>query len=85
MFEKDNTLIIIPIGVSRLVAAAIEQNNDDKGIVWPHEIAPFDINIIAIGYEKDQKISEAADSLYAELIIMGIIFRHISRSGSLNC
>ena len=59
------------IGVSRLVAAAIEQNNDDKGIVWPHGIAPFDINIIAIGYEKDQKISEAADSLYAELISMG--------------
>ena len=59
------------IGVSRLVAASIEQNNDDKGIVWPHGIAPFDINIIAIGYEKDQKISEAADSLYAELIIMG--------------
>jgi prolyl-tRNA synthetase len=59
------------IGVSRLVAAAIEQNNDDKGIVWPHGIAPFDINIIAIGYEKDQKISEAADSLYAELITMG--------------
>ena len=59
------------IGVSRLVAAAIEQNNDEKGIVWPHGIAPFDINIIAIGYEKDQKISEAADSLYAELIIMG--------------
>ncbi len=59
------------IGVSRLVAAAIEQNNDDKGIVWPHGIAPFDINIIAIGYEKDQIISEAADSLYAELISMG--------------
>ena len=59
------------IGVSRLVAASIEQNNDEKGIVWPHGIAPFDINIIAIGYEKDQKISEAADSLYAELISMG--------------
>ena len=59
------------IGVSRLVAAAIEQNNDDKGIVWPHEIAPFDINIIAIGYEKDQKISEAAHNLYVELMKMG--------------
>ena len=40
------------IGVSRLVAAAIEQNNDDKGIVWPDAIAPFHINIISIGYEK---------------------------------
>ncbi|NDA29995.1 MAG: proline--tRNA ligase, partial [Alphaproteobacteria bacterium] len=59
------------IGVSRLVAAAIEQNNDDKGIIWPHSIAPFDINIIAIGYEKDEKIAEASNNLYKELIEMG--------------
>ena len=58
-------------GVSRLVAAAIEQNNDDKGIIWPHSIAPFDINIIAIGYEKDQKIAEASNNLYKELTEMG--------------
>ena len=59
------------IGVSRLVAAAIEQNNDDKGIIWPHSIAPFDINIIAIGYEKDEKITEASNNLYKELTEMG--------------
>ena len=59
------------IGVSRLVAAAIEQNNDDKGIVWPHSIAPFDINIIAIGYSKDQKIADASIKLYSELKDMG--------------
>lgn len=59
------------IGVSRLVAAAIEQNNDDKGIIWPHSIAPFDINIITIGFEKDQKIAEASYNLYKELIEMG--------------
>jgi len=59
------------IGVSRLVAAAIEQNNDDKGIVWPHSIAPFDINIIAIGYGKDQKIADASNKLYGELKDMG--------------
>ena len=59
------------IGVSRLVAAAIEQNNDYKGIIWPHSIAPFDINIIAIGFEKDQKIAEASYNLYKELIEMG--------------
>ena len=59
------------IGVSRLVAAAIEQNNDDKGIVWPHSIAPFDINIIAIGYSKDQKIADASIKLYSELKGMG--------------
>ena len=59
------------IGVSRLVAAAIEQNNDDKGIIWPHSIAPFDINIIAIGYEKDEKIAEASNNLYKEITEMG--------------
>ena len=59
------------IGVSRLVAAAIEQNNDDKGIIWPHSIAPFDINIIAIGFEKDHKIAESSYNLYKELIEMG--------------
>jgi len=59
------------VGVSRLVAAAIEQNNDDKGIIWPHSISPFDINIIAIGYEKDQQIAEASIKLYEDLQEMG--------------
>ena len=59
------------VGVSRLVAAAIEQNNDDKGIIWPHSISPFDINIIAIGYEKDQQIAEASIKLYQDLQEMG--------------
>ena len=59
------------VGVSRLVAAAIEQNNDDKGIIWPHSISPFDINIIAIGYEKDQQIVEASLKLYKDLQEMG--------------
>ena len=59
------------IGVSRLVAAAIEQNNDEKGIIWPHSIAPFDINIIGIGYDKNEEIAEAADGLYEQLREMG--------------
>ena len=59
------------IGVSRLVAAAIEQNFDEKGIIWPHSIAPFDINIISIGFEKDEKISTASINLYEELKSMG--------------
>ena len=59
------------IGISRLVAAAIEQNYDDKGIVWPHNIAPFDINIISIGHNKDEKITSAANDLYEELCEMG--------------
>lgn len=59
------------IGVSRLVAAAIEQNNDDKGIVWPDAIAPFHINIISIGYEKNKLIKETSDKIYQDLSIMG--------------
>ena len=59
------------IGVSRLVAATIEQNNDEKGIIWPQSVAPFDVNIIAIGFQKDEKIAKASNSLYKELTNMG--------------
>ena len=59
------------IGVSRLVAATIEQNNDEKGIIWPQSVAPFEINIIAIGFQKDEKIAKASNSLYKELTNMG--------------
>ena len=59
------------IGISRIVAAAIEQNNDERGIVWPPTIAPFDVNIIAIGFEKDEKIAMAATKLYESLSHQG--------------
>ena len=59
------------IGVSRLVAAAIEQNNDDKGILWPESIAPYEVNIVAIGYTKEPKIAEAANNLSEQLKSMG--------------
>ena len=59
------------IGVSRLVAAAIEQNNDDKGIIWPEAMAPFEVNIIAIGFDKDKKIAKASTDLYSKLSSMG--------------
>jgi len=59
------------IGVSRLVAAAIEQNNDDKGILWPEAMTPFEVNIIAIGFDKDEKIAKASTDLYSKLSSMG--------------
>ena len=59
------------IGVSRLVAAAIEQNNDDKGIIWPEAIAPYEVNIVAIGYTKEPKIAKAANNLSEQLQAMG--------------
>ena len=59
------------IGVSRLVAATIEQNFDEKGIIWPHAIAPFDINIISIGHEKNEDIAAIAMKLHDDLSKMG--------------
>lgn len=59
------------IGVSRLVAAAIEQNNDDKGIIWPDSIAPYEVNIVAIGFDKNEEIAKVAIDLYNQLLSMG--------------
>jgi len=60
------------IGVSRVVAAAIEQNHDDNGIVWPDAIAPFHVAIVPIGYRKSEKVRETADQLYDSLVQMGL-------------
>ena len=59
------------IGVSRLVAAAIEQNHDANGIIWPFSVAPFQVLLLPINY-KDQSIREAADNLYGELQKHGV-------------
>jgi len=55
------------IGVTRLLGAAIEQNHDEKGIVWPEAIAPFSIVIVPIGYAKSEQVRQVADQLYAQL------------------
>ncbi len=60
------------IGVSRIVGAAIEQGNDDKGIVFPAAIAPFEVCIVPMGYQKSDAVKAAADALYAELRTAGI-------------
>jgi prolyl-tRNA synthetase len=59
------------IGVSRIVASAIEQNHDDKGIIWPSSMAPFLLVIVAIGYGKSEAVRQAADTLYAEILAAG--------------
>ena len=59
------------IGVSRIVAAAIEQNHDDKGIIWPATMAPFLLGIVAIGYRKSETVRQAADTLHADLQAAG--------------
>ncbi len=60
------------IGVSRVVAAAIEQNYDDKGILWPDAIAPFQVSIVAMKYEKSEAVREQADRIYTELLAAGV-------------
>ncbi len=60
------------IGVTRLVGAAIEQNHDAKGIVWPRALAPFEVVICAIGWGKSQEVREACESVYTALKAQGV-------------
>jgi prolyl-tRNA synthetase len=59
------------IGVTRVVAAAIEQNHDEKGIVWPEPIAPFDVSLIPINMQKSPRVQALAERLYADLAAAG--------------
>jgi len=60
------------IGVTRVVAAAIEQNHDDKGTIFPAPIAPFEACVVPIGYQKSAAVKASADKLYADLLAAGI-------------
>lgn len=60
------------IGISRIVAAAIEQNNDARGIIWPDAIAPFKLVITPIGYSKSEMVKTLSDDLYQQLTEAGI-------------
>jgi prolyl-tRNA synthetase len=60
------------IGVTRIVAAAIEQNHDDRGIIWPEPIAPFQVVLVPMGLQKSERVREVADRLYAEFTAAGI-------------
>lgn len=60
------------IGVTRIVAAAIEQNHDDRGIIWPDSIAPFQVAILPMNMHRSYRVKEVADKLYDELRAQGI-------------
>jgi prolyl-tRNA synthetase len=60
------------IGVSRIVAAAIEQNHDERGIIWPTSMAPFHVVITPIGYQKSDAVKSTCDALYLELKSLGV-------------
>ena len=60
------------IGITRILGAAIEQNFDAKGIIWPTSIAPFEVVLCPMGYDRSDAVREATDGLYAELVAAGI-------------
>jgi prolyl-tRNA synthetase len=60
------------IGVTRLLGAAIEQNHDAKGIIWPDAIAPFSVVICPVGYAQSEQVRQVADKLHAELASAGV-------------
>ena len=60
------------IGVTRILGAAIEQNHDDKGIIWPDSLAPFNVVICPVGYDRSAEVKAAADSLYDALLAKGV-------------
>jgi prolyl-tRNA synthetase len=60
------------IGVTRLLGAAIEQGHDDRGIVWPISMAPFEVVICPVGYDKSESVKAEADALHDALLAAGI-------------
>jgi len=60
------------IGVTRIVAAAIEQNHDDRGIIWPAPIAPFQVVLVPLNLQKSARVREVSDRLYQELSAAGV-------------
>lgn len=70
---KNQTMIMgcYGIGISRIVAAAIEQNHDDKGIIWPSALSPFQIALCPINMHKSERLQEAIEKLYQQLLVAG--------------
>jgi prolyl-tRNA synthetase len=60
------------IGVSRIVASAIEQNNDEKGIIWPESIAPFQLALVPLNMHKSELVAEKTEELYKQLKQLGV-------------
>ncbi|MEL6448993.1 MAG: proline--tRNA ligase [Pseudomonadota bacterium] len=60
------------IGITRIVAAAIEQNHDDAGIIWPEPLAPWTVILVPINAHKSDAVREASDALYADLLAAGV-------------
>jgi len=84
--KKTMTMGCYGIGVTRVVAAAIEQNHDDNGIIWPQNIAPFDVALAPINMQKSERLKDAAEKIYKELTDAGLevlMFDQKERLGSM--
>ena len=77
VLDENGKTLVMPmgcygIGVSRVVAAAIEQNHDDRGIIWPEAIAPFQVALVPVNIKKSPRERELAEQLYRELTDAGV-------------
>lgn len=81
--QQTMTMGCYGIGVSRVVASAIEQNHDENGIIWPESIAPFDIAIAPINLQKSEALQIACDKLYDELTAAGYDVLYYDSKGRL--
>ncbi len=70
--QKNMVMGCYGIGVTRIVASAIEQNNDDNGIIWPASIAPFQVAIVPINMHKSETVKEKCEKLYTDLTEAGV-------------
>jgi prolyl-tRNA synthetase len=70
--EKAMSMGCYGIGITRIVGAAIEQNHDDNGIIWPAALAPFDVVLVPINLHRSDAVREAAEALYSELRSFGL-------------
>ena len=74
---EDGKNVVMPmgcygIGITRIVGAAIEQNHDENGIIWPGPLAPFDVIVVPINQQRSEAVREESESLYRELQDRGL-------------
>lgn len=70
------------IGISRLMAVIAEANHDDSGLIWPAQVAPFDVHLLSLGGDRSPEVAEAAESLYGELEAAGVQVLYDDRDAS---
>jgi prolyl-tRNA synthetase len=70
------------MGVSRLLAVVAEEHHDDKGLIWPEEVAPFQVALLALGADRSSEVATAADEIYAGLVAAGVEVLYDDRDAS---